>query len=55
MILSKSRKHISVRNPNALALNWLLHDLHIGTMHWYIKHYIMDILDQVYERFIMIM
>ena len=43
------------QNPNAIALNWLLHDLHICTMHWYIKHYIMDILDQGYEKFIMIM
>ena len=33
----------------------IFHALHTCTLHQYIKHFIMDILDQDYERFVMIL
>ena len=42
MILSRLRRHISDRNPNAIAPEWHLHVLHERTFHRYITHCIMD-------------
>ena len=42
-------------NPSSSALTLIFLALHACTLHWYIRHFTMDILGQEYERFMMLL